>query len=370
MFLSGGIDSSAVAAFAAPHASGRLQTFAIGFDDPSFDESAHARRVAAFLGTDHHEDVLDVRAALDLVAKLPELIDEPLGDGSFLPTYLLSRFARRSVTVALSGDGGDEVFAGYPTYQAHRLAAVYGRAPAFLRDRMIRPAVDRLPVSLANLSVDFRLKRFVAGADADAVERHAVWMGSFTPAEQRLLFTEPALARMERPPSYDAIRDVAAHARTASSLARVQYLDLKGYLGEGVLTKVDRASMACSLEVRPPLLDRRVVELAARLPDRLKLRRLTTKYVLKRALRGRLPAEILTRKKKGFGVPFGRWFRAELAPLLAEVLSPDVVRKQGLFRPEKVTRLIDEHQRGLHDHRKKLYTLLAFQLWARQYRVA
>src|SRR5438094_4255796 len=204
VFLSGGIDSSTVAAFAARHASGRLKTFSIGFEDPSFDESAHARRVARALDTDHHEEILSPRAAVDLVGRLPDLLDEPLGDASLLPTYLLSHFTRRSVTVALSGDGGDELFAGYPTYQAHRLARALELVPRWVRHRLVRPAVERLPVSLDDLSLDFRLKRFVEGMDFAPVERHAAWLGSFTPAEQGGLLTADALARLPGPPSYAA----------------------------------------------------------------------------------------------------------------------------------------------------------------------
>ncbi len=370
VFLSGGIDSSTVAAFAARHAPGRLKTFSIGFEDSSFDESAHARRVAGALETDHHEEILSSRAALDLCDRLPELLDEPLGDASLLPTYLLSRFTRRSVTVALSGDGGDELFAGYPTYQAHRIANALGLIPGWIHGHLLRPAVERLPVSFDNLSMDFRLKRFVVGLQYRDIERHGMWLGSFTPEEQRDLFTADALVRMEAPPSYEAFHEILAHATSAEGLERMLYLDLKGYLGEGVLTKVDRASMACSLEVRVPLLDRHVVELAASLPMRLKLKGLTTKYILKRAARGLLPSEILERPKKGFGVPVGHWFRGELRPLLREACGSEVIRRGGLFKPETVERLLEEHDAGRRDHRKKLYTLMAFQLWARRYRAA
>ncbi len=368
MFLSGGIDSSAVAAFAVRHTRGRLRTFSIGFEDRSFDESAHARRVAAALGTDHHEAILEPGTAVDLVAGLANLLDEPLGDASLIPTYLLARFTRRSVTVALSGDGGDELFAGYPTYQAHRLACVYARCPRWIRRRLVRPVVEALPVSLSNFSLDFKLKRFVDGADLGDVERHAVWLSSFTPAEQRELLTRETLERLDAPPSYDAFHEIVAHAASAQGLERMLYLDVKGYLGEGVLTKVDRASMACSLEVRVPLLDRRVVELAADLPMDLKLRGLRTKYALKRALRGMLPPDILERSKKGFGIPVGRWLRRELRELARDACASSAIRRGGLFDPDVVERLFDEHEAGRRDHRKKLYTLLAFQLWAQRYR--
>jgi asparagine synthase (glutamine-hydrolysing) len=369
VFLSGGVDSATVAAIARGYTTGRIQTFSIGFEDPSFDESAHARAVAAALGTEHHEQVVGPRAALDLVDGLAELVDEPLGDASILPTFLLSRFARRSVTVALSGDGGDEVFAGYPTYQAHRLARLWQRTPALLRHAM-RAVVERLPVSHDNLSLDFRLKRFVAGAMLDTIDRHARWMGSFTPEEQHALLTPETLARLSAPPSYAVLHRLAEAVPASDWLHRVLYLDLKGYLGEGVLQKVDRASMACSLEVRVPLLDRRVVEVAAALPPHMKLRGFRTKHILKKTMRGRVPDAILARPKKGFGVPLGRWFRADLAPLLREACEPAALRRGGLFRPEAVERLIDEHHAGRHDHRKKLYTLLVFLLWARRHGAA
>jgi asparagine synthase (glutamine-hydrolysing) len=368
VLLSGGIDSSAVAALAAPHVGGRLRTFSLGFDDPSFDESGPARRVAHVLGAEHHEEMLDARAGLDLVAMLPDLLDEPLGDASLLPTYALSRFTRRAVTVALSGDGGDELFAGYPTYQAHRLARALDWVPPPVRRHLVRPVIRRLPVSLDDLSLDFRLKRFIDGMEFDGVERHAAWLGSFTPAEQCDLLTPEVLACMEAPPSYAAVHEAIAPSPARDPLGQLLYLDLKGYLGEGVLAKVDRASMACSLEVRVPFLDRRVVELAARVPPGLKLRGLTTKYILKRALDGVLPPETLRRRKKGFGVPLGRWFRRELAPLLRDVLAPDAVRRTGLFRVAAVERILAEHAAGRHDHRKKLYTLLAFHLWWSRYR--
>jgi asparagine synthase (glutamine-hydrolysing) len=369
VFLSGGVDSATVAAIARGYTTRRLQTFSIGFEDRSFDESAHARAVAEALGTEHHEEVVGPRAALDLVDGLADLVDEPLGDASILPTYLLSRFARRSVTVALSGDGGDEVFAGYPTYQAHRLARAWQRVPALLRDTA-RAAVERLPVSHDNLSLDFKLKRFMAGAMLDTVSRHATWMGSFTPDDQRGLLTPETLARLGAPPSYAVLHRLAESVADEPWLNQVLYLDLKGYLAEGVLQKVDRASMACSLEVRVPLLDRRVVEVAALMSPSMKLKGFRTKHILKKTMRGRVPAAVLARPKKGFGVPLGRWFRGELEPLLRDACDASALRRAGLFQPDAVQRLLDEHRAGRHDHRKKLYTLLVFLLWSRRYGAA
>ena len=203
----------------------------------------------------------------------------------------------------------------------------------------------RAPPGLAQqLEPRLQAQALLRGRGLPDVERHAVWLGSFTPAEQPELFTPDALGRIAAPPSYAAFHEIVAQAPSAQGLDRMLYLDLKGYLGEGVLTKTDRASTACSLEVRVPLLDRRVVELAASLPMGLKLSGLTTKYVLKRALAGVLPREILARPKKGFGIPLGHWFRGALRPLVREACGADVIRRGGLFRPETVERLLSEHE--------------------------
>jgi asparagine synthase (glutamine-hydrolysing) len=360
VLLSGGLDSSVVAMFARRHAT-RLMTFSLGFDDRAFDEAKYARRVAAILDTEHHEDVLGPNAALDLVETLGDLVDEPLGDASILPTYLLSRFARKTVTVALSGDGGDEVFGGYPTYQAHRVAHAWARMPRAAR-ALARAAVDRMPGS-------HDLKRFMAGADLGLDVRHAVWMGSFTPAEQRELLTPEALARLPSGPSYAEWERLAAAAPAGPWLHRVLYLDLKGYLAESVLQKLDRASMACSLQVRVPLLDRRVVDVAAAMPAEMKLRGFRTKHVLKWLVRHRLPADIVRRPRRALGVPLARWFRTELRPLVHEVCDESALRRGGLVNADVVTALVRDHMRGEADHSRKLFTLLVLLLWLRRYRI-
>ncbi len=367
ILLSGGMDSATVAAIARGHSARRLQTFSIGFEEPSLDESPHARAMAEMLGAEHHEHVVGARAVLDLVDGLAALVDEPLGDASVLPTYVLSRFARRSVTVALSGDGGDEVFAGSPIYRAHKLARAWQRMPAPLR-RPLRALVERLPAADDELRPGVRLNRVAAAAAMlDPVVRHASWMGGFTPDEQRELLTAETLARLSAAPSYAALERLAESVSTSPWLDQLLYLDLKGSLGEGMLQKVDRASMACSLEVRVPLLDRRVVEVAALLPPRMKLKGFRAKHILKRTMRGRVPPAVMARPKQSLGVPLTRWFRGELAPLLRDVCEPGALRRGGLLRPETVQRMLDEHQAGGHDHGKKLYTLLVFLLWSRRY---
>jgi len=365
-FLSGGIDSSAVTALMARNASGRVKTFSIGFAEKSFDEAAHARRMAARLGTDHHETVITPAAVFDLIGRIGTLLDEPLADASFLPTYLLSQFTSQHVTVALSGDGGDELFAGYPTYQAHRIARLAERVPRPLL-RGARALAERLPASYANFSLDFKIKKFTAGLGYPLELRHALWLGSFGPADLPALLTRDAWREVAEDDVFSEVRGHAAAAGNRDWLHKALYLDAKLYLQDGVLVKVDRASMACSLEVRCPFLDTAVVDYASRLSGSKKLRGLTTKYLLKRSLRDILPADLLRRRKKGFGIPLGPWIRGALRDVFEETLDPRRIAGQGILRPDAVSRLLSEHLAGRRDHRKKLWNLFVFQRWHAAY---
>lgn len=368
VFLSGGLDSSTVAAVMTrlvPASS--VKTFSIAFEDPSFDESAHARLVAEHLGTDHHEERLSPSVMIDILPEVAAFMCEPLGDASVIPTYLLSRFTRKTVKVALGGDGGDEIFLGYPTFPADRVARVLDRVMPRpvqgLLGRVTRAGAGLLPVSRKNFSLDFKVKRFAQGLGFQPDERHQAWMGSFLPEElDRILLPDVRRAALVEHP-YAVIRQLheSSDARDAEDRAVLQYSRL--YLAGDVLAKVDRASMACGLEVRSPLLDRRVVELACAVPGKYKLRGLTTKYLLKEAARPMLPASIIDRPKKGFGVPIGDWIRGPLRSLACDLLSDDRIRREGFFEPSEVLRLLREHLEGRADHRKPLWTLLAFELW-------
>jgi asparagine synthase (glutamine-hydrolysing) len=372
VFLSGGIDSSTIAAAMCELMPPReVKSFSITFDDPSFDEGPYARLVAQHLGTDHHEERLSPRVMLDILPEVADFMSEPIGDASVIPTYLLSRFARRSVTVALGGDGGDELFLGYPTFVADRAArwldGLVGADVEARLGRAVSAAARLLPVSRRNMSLDFKVKRFAQGLGFPPDERHQAWMGSFLPQELEALL-EPDVAELALSTDpYAIVRSYrgAAGARDALDAQVYQYLRL--YLIACVLVKVDRASMAASLEVRAPLLDTRVVELAAAIPGRYKLRGNVTKYLLKKAVRPWLPAEIIDRPKKGFGIPVAEWLRGPLRPLARELLAPGRLKREGLFRPEVVTRMLDEHEAGTADHRKPLWTLLALQLWMERY---
>jgi asparagine synthase (glutamine-hydrolysing) len=362
ILLSGGVDSSTVAALAVRASSEPVKTFSISFAESSFDESSYARAVAKYLGTDHHEERLSANLAANLVGEIGAWMDEPFSDPSLVPTYLLSRFTRRHVTVALGGDGGDELFAGYPMYVGHRLAEIYARTPKFLRSALIEPLVRLLPVKTKNLSFDYKAKRFITGADHDPVTRHHIWFGSFTPDEQKQLLTPEVLQATDDDVYRDA-RQLWDECDSSDLIERMQSIDTQLYLAEDILTKVDRASMAVSLEVRAPFLDPRVAEFAASLPSSYKLRGRTSKYILKRAIQDSLPSFVTRRGKKGFGVPVAEWLKNNLKPLARDLLSPERVRRAGVFNADYVTRLQDEHERGIANHRKLLWTLLMFELW-------
>jgi asparagine synthase (glutamine-hydrolysing) len=362
VLLSGGVDSSSVAALAVAASSEPVKTFSISFAEASFDESAYARSVAKFLGTDHHEERLSANLAANLVSEIGAWMDEPFSDPSLVPTYLLSRFTRKHVTVALGGDGGDELFAGYPMYAGLRWAEFYKRVPPILRASIVEPLVKLLPVKTKNLSFDYKAARFVTGSKYDTVARHHVWFGSFTPEEHPQLLTPDALAASDGDIYADA-REIAAECDNDDLVTQMQSVDTRLYLAEDILTKVDRASMAVSLEVRAPFLDPRVAEFAASLPCNYKLHGHKTKYILKKAVRQMLPPFVTRRGKKGFGVPVAEWLKVKLRPLARDLLSPERVRRAGIFNPAYVARLQDEHERGVANHRKLLWTLLMFELW-------
>jgi len=368
VFLSGGLDSSLVAAAMAQERAGKdIKTFSIAFEDPSFDESSHARRVAKHLNTDHHEERLSPEIMIDILPEVGSFMCEPIGDASIIPTYLLSRFARRTVTVALGGDGGDELFLGYPTFQADSVARrldkyVPQEAQAWLGARVLA-ASKRLPVSHKNFSLDFKIKRFAQGLGWNNDHRHQAWMGSFLPHEIHSVlgedFRESALAQSP----YALIADFRNRMHFRDHFDQLVYQYARLYLAGCVLVKVDRASMACGLEVRAPLLDTQLVNFAAALPGDLKLSGMTTKYILKKAARTWLPSEIIDRPKKGFGIPVGAWLRGPLKGFAHDLLRSKHFQQSAYFDGTRIHQLLTEHDEGKADHRKPLWTLLAFALW-------
>ncbi len=366
VLLSGGIDSSTIAAFMADAYPGRIDSFSVAFEEPSFDESPYARLVADRFGLRHHELRVTSRMAADLVPRLADILDEPLGDASFIPTFMLSKFAAERVKVVLGGDGGDELFGGYPTLVAHRVIEYYERAlPWAARAYVVPRLLPLLPVSFDYISRDFRIRRFLAGRGVPLEARHHRWMGSFVDEEKAELFQDwvkPAVGE-----TYEAAYRHARDCDARLPLNRVLYDDMRLYLEGDILVKTDRASMAASLEVRVPFLNQRVVRFATSLPLELKLRRFQGKYLLKRAMAGRLPPEIIRRRKQGFAMPVAHWLAADLKALLRDALSPAYLARQGLFEPSYVERLVGDHLARVRDNRKLLWTLLVFQLWYCKY---
>ena len=352
VLLSGGVDSATLAALAAQELSEPLRTFSIGFEERSFDELADARLVADRYRTEHQELVLRPHAAL-LLPALAEAFDEPFADSSALPTYLVSQLAAQDVKVALSGEGGDELFGGYYTYVADRLAErVGGLAP------LARPLVERLPSSSARASFDYRAKRFVRGAHLPPLERHHAWKEIFS-ADARAALT----GRRSAFDPLDLYRARFAETEGSELLARLQDVDLGLYLVDDLLVKTDRASMAHSLEARVPYLDPLVAGFALSLPDRMKVRGLRKKVLLRRAAAPLLPRRIVYGRKRGFSIPAAAWLRGELEPFARETLSAANLERQGFFDPAAASRVLDAHVSGHEDFSRQLWGLLAFTLW-------
>lgn len=356
VLLSGGVDSSVLTALASQASAQRVSTFSIGFRERSFNELGLAREVAGRYATDHHELVVSPQIA-ELLPKIVEAFDEPFADSSAIPTYLVSQLAAEHVKVVLSGEGGDELFGGYETYAADRLAQRIGPAAARLA-----PLVELLPSSSSRVSFDYRAKRFVRAAVLPPLERHHAWKEIFSaPERERLLQAEWRSAAAD---PLDCWRRRFAETAGAPLLARLQDVDLGIYLADDLLVKTDRMSMAHSLEARVPYLDPVVGELALALPTSLKVVALSKKRLLRKAARSLVPASVLGARKRGFSIPAAAWLRGELRPLAQEILAPSRVRGQGYFEPTVVTRLLDDHCARREDYSRQLWGLISFSLWA------
>jgi asparagine synthase (glutamine-hydrolysing) len=353
VLLSGGIDSAGIVALAAGQQAEPLRTFSVGFEESSFDELGRARLVAERYRTEHHEIVLRPDA-VELLPKLVEAFDEPFGDSSALPTYLVSELAAGEVKVALSGEGGDELFGGYYTYVADLLAARVGRLAA-----LAAPLAELLPSSDAKVSFDYKAKRFARGAHLPPLERHHAWKEIFPRRRQAAMLGG-------RDPGWDPLdlyRERYAETAGAEPLARLQDVDLGIYLVDDLLVKTDRASMAHSLELRVPFLDNEVAAMALGLATPLKVRGTAKKRLLRRALAPLLPREVLRGPKQGFSIPVAAWLRGPLQPFAREVLSAQALSRQGWLDPAAVTALLDRHCAGREDLSRQLWGLIAFTLW-------
>jgi asparagine synthase (glutamine-hydrolysing) len=361
-FLSGGIDSSAVVALMSQESSERVKTFSIGFEEQDFSELHHARRVAEHVGAEHHEFI--VRP--DAVEVLPLLVEhygEPYADSSAVPTYYVAKETRKHVTVALNGDGGDESFAGYERYIAMGLTEKYRKLPYFFRELLIRNAVNLFPTDPTKRSKIKSAQRLLAVVERNKSGRYMHWMSTFNDETKQPLYSDFFREQTKGANATGVLETWMQRANGIGVVDALLLTDQMTYLPNDLLVKVDIATMAVSLEARSPFLDHHVIEFAASLPQNLKLRRLTGKYLLKKVLRKLLPSENLNRRKMGFGVPIGHWFRGKMQPFLREVVLSDKALRRGLFKPETVRQLVELHTRGERDHSHQLWTLLMLELW-------
>ena len=365
-FLSGGVDSTIIAGLMQQLSNRPVKTFSIGFPVQQFDERSYAREAARHLGTEHHESVVEP-SALDILPRLIWQYDEPFADSSAIPTMYLSEMTRRHVTVALSGDGGDELFAGYERYQAVRLGTVFDRLPGPLRSLLTSKLWQRIPASVRQKSRRRRVKRLLAALGEDPQRRYLKWIGIFDDDRRRALYSPGFLDQLDGCDAAGFLSDAYTTCPTRDFVTRTTCTDVLTYLPCDILTKVDIASMTYGLECRSPLLDHHVVELAARMPLGLKQTWTTKKRILIETFSDLLPVSIQKRPKMGFGVPLDHWFRDELKPLLHEILLDRRSLERGYFEPSAVRQLVNEHVSAQWDHSYRLWALLCFEAWHRMF---
>ena len=359
-FLSGGVDSSLIAA-----SMGNAQTFSIGFDDPTYNELNWARKVADHLGVDHKDEIIKPDV-LDLFDHLMQFMDDPIGDFSIFPTYLVSKLARKHVTVSLSGDGGDELFGGYETYLANHKANQFQRIPSFIRKGMIEPTINSINPTAKKKGLVNKAKRFVEGLQYEDGLSHARWRLFAGEAVKQSMFTSDSLNSISVSSS-DHILKLFDKAGDRGSLNRSLYVDMKSYLVDNILTKVDRMSMAVSLEARVPFLDPDVVDLAFQVPESLKTDANTTKIILKKVAAKHVPKECIYRPKEGFSIPIKNWLNNEFKPLMDELLSNEKIKADGIFEPTTINRLKEEHRSGKENHSHILWGLMVFHDWKKRW---
>jgi asparagine synthase (glutamine-hydrolysing) len=367
VFLSGGVDSSGVAYWMSKHLDHPVQAFTASFAEDSYNEVRYARAAARAVGADLHEHSI----AADAATVLPEIVahaEEPTADSSMVAVYHLAKFARQHVTMVLSGDGADDILAGYETHQAYYAHRAYQAVPRLIRQGIIRPLVEALPTSYRKVSVDAKLKRFVAAGDLDWQAAHASWRMIFPPAERARLLAPVADRPGAAADAADLYKQWFARSNARDPLNQMLYVDTRLYLPADMLVKIDRMTMAHGLEAREPYLDYRVVELTARMPATLKLNRMTSKkHILKQALRGRVPDEVLFRKKQGFNVPKGLWMQRGLRDFVSDVLSPARVKAMNILDASVVAGVLDSHMSGRADRSHEIWSLLVLALWFDQF---
>ena len=361
-FLSGGIDSSTIVGYMSQSANEPVRTFSIGFEDDTYNELPYAEAVAKHFGTKHHVEVLKSDHT-DLTEQLVAHFDEPFADTSVFPTFLVSKLASREVKVVLSGDGGDELFAGYDTYLAEKLDRYYGRLPRLLRQQVLPKFARWLLPQPAKKGLINKVKRMVEGGAHDASLQHARWMMFLNSSEKDSLYRSDLRATLYDHLTTDFFHDYFEKANCFDRLAQQQYVDVKTYLADDILTKVDRMSMAVSIEARVPLLDYHIVEFALNLPAHMKLHRARTKSILRQAVKNMVPQSVLEKPKEGFSIPMKHWLCTSLKPMMLDLLSKAALQKHGYFDHQVVAQWIQEHLNGRVNHSHRLWALMVFEMW-------
>lgn len=360
-FLSGGVDSSTVVALMARHMDQPVKTFSIGFHEDSYNELEYARLTAKKFGTEHHEFFVTPEIC-EIVEELVWHFDEPFADSSAIPTYMVSKLARQHVTVVLSGDGGDELFAGYTRYLVDRKRSGFALIPGVVRKGIMQPLGTHLPHGAIG-------RNFIHNISLDPIDRYLDSVSVFTRLNKESLYTSDFQRRLGEDKNWatGCFQRLSTKVHSTDALDRLLYLDSKTYLPGDILTKVDRMSMAVSLEARAPLLDHKLIEFVTRIPASLKLAGGETKHILKRAVADLVPAEILNRPKQGFGIPMQEWINQQLREPMHEVLTEARTRQRGYLNPKYLNVLLDEHERGRRDHSTGLWALFMLELWHRQF---
>lgn len=365
-FLSGGVDSSAVVALMAQESEQPVKTFSIGFEEQDFSELKYAKRVAEHVGAEYNEFIVRPNA-LDVIPTLVDHYGEPYADSSAIPTYYVAKETRKHVTVALNGDGGDESFAGYERYAAMRIAEAYSRIPAVLRKVFVEAPVSLLPTSELKRSRFRDAKRFLRAANLPRTERYFRWVTTFNRDTKRELYTSDFASSVAGQDPLSLLDGWFAKANGTGTLDATLLTDQMTYLPNDLLVKVDIATMANSLEARSPFLDHNLIEFAAILPENLKMRGVGTKSLLKMVAARLVPKEVIYRRKMGFGVPIGKWFRGEMKDFVRGVLLSERSLKRGIVKPEILERYVNEHIAGERDHSFQLWTFLMLELWFQRF---
>lgn len=367
VMLSGGMDSSTIVALMHRHTSEPIHTYSVGFEDQSFNELPYARIVAKQFGAVQREVVVTPHMVRELLPVYLSYIDEPYADGSAIPTYCVCQIAKDEVIVVLSGEGGDEIFAGYETYAAYQASQWFKRVPRWIRQSIIAPVVNSLPTSDKKLSLEFKMKRFLGGQDLSPEKAHLWWRIVLSEAQKFDLYTDRVLEQFTSVPSERFFIEEFNRVQAKDTLSRIMQIDASIFLPDDLMIKNDRMSMAHSLEARVPMTDIDLIRFMAQVPPRLKLPRLRKKNIMRRAMQGILPPEILNKKKVGLEVPYSRWLKNELKDVVTCYLGPKNINERGLFKPKAVQALVDEHLSGRRDNGRALWGLLNYMIWLELY---